>query len=120
MRFCFLIIFIRNIDDINFDIYYFFVPTRLLDENFAKTLGDKDPYDSTAYRYLDNPSVYLGGNSSAESDVGLTWSVGATFDGTAVNYAESIAFRPFWRYIDSGKNTYMNAAWRDTCYYYYR
>ena len=77
------------------------------------------PYDSTAYRYLDNPSVYLGGNSSAESDVGLTWSVGANFAGTAVNYAESIAFRPFWRYIDSGKNTYMNAAWRDTCYYYY-
>ena len=77
------------------------------------------PYDSTAYRYLDNPSVYLGGNSSAESDVGLTWSVGATFDGTAVNYQESVAFRPFWRYIDSGRNTYMNAAWRDTCYYYY-
>ena len=77
------------------------------------------PYDSSAYRYLDNPSIYLGGNSSAESDVGLTWSVGATFNGTAVNYAESVAFRPFWRYIDSGKNTYMNAAWRDTCFYYY-
>ena len=77
------------------------------------------PYDSSAYRYLDNPSVYLGGNSSAESDVGLTWSVGANFDGNSVNYSESIAFRPFWRYIDSGSNTYMNAAWRDTCYYYY-
>lgn len=77
------------------------------------------PYDSSAYRYLDNASIYLGGNSSAESDVGLTWSVGANFAGTAVNYSESIAYRPFWRYIDSGKNTYMNAAWRDTCYYYY-
>ena len=77
------------------------------------------PYDSSAYRYLDNASIYLGGNSSAESDVGLTWSVGSNFAGTAVNYTESIAYRPFWRYIDSGKNTYMNAAWRDTCYYYY-
>lgn len=78
-----------------------------------------NPYDTSELRYLDNASIYLGGNSSAESDVGLSWSFGANFDGNSVNYSASTVYRPFWRYIDSGKNTYMNANWRDTCYYYY-
>lgn len=78
-----------------------------------------NPYDTSEFRYLDNASIYLGGNSSAESDVGLTWSFGANFDGASVNYSASTVYRPFWRYIDSGKNTYMNSNWRETCYYYY-
>ena len=76
------------------------------------------PYDATATRYLDNPSVYLGGNSSSESDVGLFWSIGSSFDRKRVDYSKSIAFRPFWRWID-GSNNFMNGAWTDVEHYYY-
>lgn len=72
-------------------------------------------------RFLDNGSVYLGANCLKESDVGLTWSIGAK-DATVteVNYSESIAYRPFWRYITSdNKNLYANSKWQDTQFYYY-
>ncbi len=75
----------------------------------------------TDMRYLDNGSVYLGGNASRESDCGLTWSIGAK-DATVteVDYSKSIAYRPFWRYITvSGQNIYANAKWQDTQFYYY-
>lgn len=81
---------------------------------------DDNPYAANTYRYLDNPSVYLGGNSSAECDTGLSWSFGAQdANCTAVDYSQSVAFRPFWRYIDGGRNNYANSNWKDTCYYYY-
>ncbi len=83
----------------------------------------ENPFSDKAgdLRYLDNPSVYLGGNCRKECDVGLTWSVGAS-DATcsSVDYSSSIAFRPFWRYITvAGSNIYANASWKQTEYYYY-
>ena len=76
------------------------------------------PYSPISNRYLDNASVYLGGNSYSESDVGLSFSIGAYPNGQSVNYSESIAYRPFWRWID-GTNNYANSNWRDTHFYYY-
>lgn len=76
------------------------------------------PYDASAFRYMDNPSVYLGGNSVSESDVGVSWTVGANGTTGVVDWSKSVAYRPFWRWIDSG-NHFANAAWQDTCYYYY-
>lgn len=74
----------------------------------------------TYQRYLDNASVYLGGNIQYECDIGLTWSIGATADCSAVYYDESVAFRPFWRYITTeGKNVYKNAQWNQPQFYYY-
>lgn len=72
-------------------------------------------------RYLDNPSVYLGVSGMKESDVGLSWMIGSA-DATCsrVNYAQSIAYRPFWRYeSNDGKNTFANAMWQKTEFYYY-
>lgn len=80
----------------------------------------KNPYGSeNDMRYNDNASVYLGGHSGAESDVGLTWSMGVIPGTNTIDYSKSVAFRPFWRYIHAGKNTYANASVQDTQYYYY-
>lgn len=46
---------------------------------------------------LDNPSIYMGGNASTESDVGLSFSSVVLADGSIST--GSVAFRPFWRYI---------------------
>lgn len=83
------------------------------EQNPSGSLGDM--------RYLDNGSVYLGGNATRESDVGLTWSVGATdATATAVDWSQSIAYRPFWRWITNDhKNLYANSKWQDTQFYYY-
>ena len=37
------------LDDIYLDTYFFFVPFRILDPNFAKVLGEVEPYDDTEY-----------------------------------------------------------------------
>lgn len=81
----------------------------------------ENPWGSSGdMRYLDNASVYLGGNSLKESDVGLSWSVGAKADLSGVDYSKAIAFRPFWRYITiDNKNIFNNASWQDPRYYYY-
>lgn len=49
---------------------------------------------------LDNPSVYLGGKSNYESDIGVSLSKGLvkSGSGTAVSTG-NVCFRPFWRYI---------------------
>ncbi|MBO4366947.1 MAG: hypothetical protein J5843_04740, partial [Clostridia bacterium] len=49
---------------------------------------------------LDNPSVYLGGKCTYESDIGLSLSraLVKTATGTAVSTG-NVCFRPFWRYI---------------------
>lgn len=82
-------------------------------QNPSGSLGDM--------RYLDNGSVYLGGNATRESDVGLTWSVGASdATATAVDWSQSIAYRPFWRWITGDhQNLYANSKWQDTQFYYY-
>ena len=95
---------------------------------------DADP----AVRNLDNPSVYLGGHATNESDVGLSFSR-ALIDVEGQTISKGcIAFRPFWRYItdehqDAGgydvhngeyavsvtnNNCIANYHWRFTEYYY--
>lgn len=53
-------------------------------------------------RYLDNPSIYMGGKAISESDAGLGLNIGYTSRDTSepLNYGSpKIAYRPFWRYI---------------------
>ena len=102
--------------------------------------GDSNPeldVDPTV-KNLDNPSVYLGGHATNESDVGLSFSR-ALIDVEEQTLSKgSIAFRPFWRYItnehqDAGgyevhngeyavsvtnNNCIANYHWRYTEYYY--
>lgn len=44
------------LDDIKLDIYYFFVPFRIIDKDFSKILGDVEPYDDSIYSF---PTVSL-------------------------------------------------------------
>lgn len=61
-----------------------------------------DDYDESlsvdpTVQNLDNPSIYMGGNATTESDVGLSFSKTLMEDGSISK--GSYAFRPFWRYI---------------------
>lgn len=95
-------------------------------------------------RNLDNPSVYMGGHSTTESDVGLSLKTALYKNQSGVSNVSigSYAFRPFWRYItnhsyDEGgydrpngryysvsctgsvtKNCIANWDFQDTEYYY--
>lgn len=80
--------------------------------------------DSKLSYFLDNSSIYLGGNSYKESDVGLTWSIGYENRGDSYPSDRGIAFRPFWRYITSlenckNNNCYKNADATKFEFYYY-
>ncbi|MBW1654103.1 hypothetical protein [Flavobacterium quisquiliarum] len=70
--------------------------------------------------YLDNASVYLGGNSDEqETDIGLTWEVVREADGSVSK--EHKAFRPFLRctgYKSGQTAFYMNAP-AEARYYWY-
>jgi len=86
---------------------------------------DPERYDDTKQNYyLDNSSIYMGGHSYYESDVGIAWMIGHT-DGTSNQISRSgTAFRPFWRYITTqeqctNNNCYRNANVSDYEYYYY-
>lgn len=57
-----------------------------------------DPNRDTGNRFLDNPSIYMGGNAGYESDAGLSLSLVTINNGSSIS-TYSIAFRPFWRYI---------------------
>lgn len=62
--------------------------------------------------YLDNASVYLGGNAYNESDVGVSWMIGhisATNPGVS---RSGVAFRPFWRYITTQESCTNNNCFR--------
>ncbi len=55
-------------------------------------------------RFLDNPSIYMGGHAQSESDAGLGWMVGYESLNTdePLNYgSKKICYRPFYRYIYS-------------------
>jgi len=88
-------------------------------------IPDVNRYDDSKPSYfLDNPSIYLGGNSYKESDVGLTWSIGYENRGDSHPSDRGIAFRPFWRYITSledcrNNNCYQNAPATNFEFYYY-
>lgn len=87
-------------------------------------------------RYLDNPSIYMGGNAGSESDAGLSLSLAQLKNGSISTY--SMVYRPFWRYITTinkdeggysehngeyavsctGNNCYGNWHYKNTEYYY--
>lgn len=72
-------------------------------------------------QFLDNPSVYLGGNmNDQETDVGLTWAVIKDENGKVS--AERKAFRPFFRrtsYPKTGqKDIWQNAPAQKQFYWY--
>ena len=53
-------------------------------------------------RYMDNPSVYMGGNSSRESDAGLSLNIMYPTADTSYDLTPAspkLGYRPFWRYI---------------------
>lgn len=95
------------------------------------TLGefipDEQRYDNSKLSYyLDNPSIYMGGNANFESDIGLTWSIGHESAANPTVSRKGIAYRPFWRYITAmeskdGKreNIYKNAYVGDYQFYYF-
>lgn len=70
-------------------------------------------------QYLDNPSVYLGGNMGGqETDIGLTWEV---IKENGIVSQERKAFRPFMRrtnHISGQEANYMNAPAEDKYYWY--
>ncbi len=58
----------------------------------------------SAKRFLDNPSIYMGGFADSESDAGLGLNVSYTsndFSNELDHSSPKIAYRPFWRYIYS-------------------
>jgi hypothetical protein len=71
-------------------------------------------------RYLDTPSVYLGGSADFETDIGFGFFHGI-IDGRITE--EKITFRPFWRtiFIENGQETnrYLGTRIEETEYYYF-
>lgn len=71
-------------------------------------------------QYLDNPSVYMGGNMNGqETDIGLTWEVIKDQNGNVSPDRRS--FRPFLRrtsYSSGQTATYENAPAEDRYYWY--
>jgi len=71
-------------------------------------------------QYLDNFSVYLGGNAGGqETDIGLTWEVIRDAQGNVT--ADRRAFRPFWRTADIDGYpgiSWANAEAKDDYYFY--
>jgi hypothetical protein len=71
------------------------------------TLGEFIPDESRFNldgngRYMDNPSVYIGGKSKRESDAGLGLNLTYLSNDTSQDLVISspkMAYRPFWRYI---------------------
>lgn len=80
---------------------------------------DRDRYDAEGKKYLDNPSIYFGGNAGFESDVGLTWEIGCEADDCSRLSTEKFTFRPFWRYIHGGENIWANADDYDPTRFYF-
>ncbi len=72
-------------------------------------------------QYLDNPSVYLGGNMNGqETDIGLTWEVIRDENGNVT--ADRRAFRPFLRrtgYSATGQQAAYENAPAESQYYWY-
>jgi hypothetical protein len=72
-------------------------------------------------QFLDNPSVYMGGNMNGqETDVGMTWEVIRDESGNVSS--ERKAFRPFFRRV-AYKKTGQKSRWQDAPaskeYYWY-
>lgn len=82
---------------------------------------EKRYVDEADYRkYLDTPSVYVGGSSDFENDIGFGWLRGI-INGKISQ--EKITYRPFWRYIYRDghkiKNIYTGTKIEETEYYFF-
>lgn len=90
------------------------------DESRVEYLDDARFEQGKMKRYLDTPSVYLGGCSDYECDIGFGWFHGLVDGKLSV---EKITFRPFWRTIHSenGKeiNLYRGTSLEETEYYFF-
>lgn len=103
------------------------------------TLGEFTPDDARFNldgkgRYMDNPSIYMGGKSASESDAGLGLNLSYTSSDTSeelTHASPKLAYRPFWRYIyKEAEDTFGNVRRREVnswnisepkslCYYYF-
>ena len=90
------------------------------DEDRYDMIKEAIDKDEPIKRYKDTPSIYLGGSSDYETDIGLGWFRGF-LDGDFTK--TKIAYRPFYRYIyeEDGKeiNKYIGPSIRETEYYYF-
>jgi len=78
------------------------------------------PHPNRTGQYLDNFSIYLGGNGSGqETDIGLTWEVIREANGNVT--PDRRAFRPFWRTtkFDDHEIAWANADAQNTNYHFY-
>lgn len=93
------------------------LPTFIPDESRYEFV---DINNQKVKRYLDTPSVYLGGSSDFETDIGFGFFYGKI---NGVMSEEKITFRPFWRtiYLKNGKevNTYEGTPIDQTEYYFF-
>lgn len=74
--------------------------------------------------YKDTPSVYVGGSSDYENDIGFGWFRGIEDSKTKRVSSSKITFRPFWRYIfldENGmeKNIYAMTKLEEVQYYFF-
>lgn len=83
------------------------------------TFDENRKNPNKAEQYLDNPSIYLGGNMGGqETDIGLTWEV---VKENGVVSQERKAFRPFMRrtsHVSGQASDYANAPAEDRYYWY--
>ena len=90
------------------------------DEERFDMLKEAIDKDEPIKRYKDTPSIYMGGSSDFETDIGLGWFRGL-IDGEFTK--EKIAFRPFYRYIyeENGKevNRYIGPSIKETEFYFF-
>ena len=90
-----------------------FFPDKTRHENYTNPYG-------TFLRYLDTPSVYVGGSSDYETDIGFAFVQGLV-NGTISK--GKITFRPFWRSIyeedNIEKNVYSGTELSQQSFYYY-
>ncbi len=97
------------------------LPLFVPDETRYEYVPNEDGSTVEYKKYLDTPSVYLGGSSDYETDIGFGW-----FRGIVNNKMsdEKITFRPFWRYIfldETGKmqNLYKGTTIQQTNFYFF-
>jgi len=90
------------------------------DENRFEEVDDPKFPNGKVKKYLDTPSVYVGGSSDFETDIGFGWFHGIVNDRIST---EKITFRPFWRtiFVEDGKekNVYLGTPIEATEYYFF-
>lgn len=67
------------LDTIFTDVYYFYVPFRILDKDFEKILGGVDAYDNNVYSF---PEINMLYGDTNNGDVGDVFTTGSTADFT--------------------------------------